>query len=141
MSKLSRIIEQLSESGFSIEMKFPKICLVGDGSCGKTSLLHSLFNLDFLPVSDEGITTRCTEIKFVNIQRNNPITPYAELDFEPRIKIENLEKQNDRILELFNKDNKIINKTPIRITIYSNNCPNITIIDTPQIPLLDCKIT
>ena len=50
--KLTNLTKQLHESGLKDNINLPRICVIGNQSSGKTSVLESIIGLDILPKGD-----------------------------------------------------------------------------------------
>ena len=104
-------------------IKLPKICVLGNISSGKSSVLESLIDLDILPRGDWGVTRRPLEL---NLHHINSGEPYAIFEEKKDIKFSDFKKVQDTIDELTDEilgmHIKISNK-PIILNIYSQTCP------------------
>jgi hypothetical protein len=92
--------------------------------------------------------TRCPlELRLVHIPYSQVIQPYAEFEELKGEKIYDFNKVKDTIVELTDKaagkKGNII-KRAIKCTIYSNTCPDLTVIDLPgitRVPLYSMLMT
>ena len=112
-------------------IKLPKICVLGNISSGKSSVLESLIDLDILPRGDGRVTRRPLEL---NLHHINSGEPYAIFEEKKDIKFTDFKKLKDTIEQLTDAicfNNKNISNKPIILNIYSQTCPNLTLIDIP----------
>ena len=103
----NQILKVTSESGLSNKIKLPKIAVVGNQSCGKSSVLESIAERDYLP-SGDGLVTKCPIVNQF-ICEETP-RPYVVFDHKPDEKFYDFDKVreeiNDRSSEL-TKDGQI----------------------------------
>ena len=112
-------------------IKLPKICVLGNVSSGKSSVLESLIDLDILPRGDGRVTRRPLEL---NLHHINSGEPYAIFEEKKDIKFTDFKKLQDTIEQLTDAicpNNKNISNKPIILDIYSQTCPNLTLLDIP----------
>lgn len=119
-------------------MNLPRICFTGQTNTGKSQIIESLLGLDFLPRGEEANTKRPIEIHLINVDNKNQITTYAEFPYEDGLvgkKIIDFNSIRITISDIIKKKCGVnptsISKDAIRINIYSNSVPDITIIDLP----------
>jgi len=98
-------------------------------------VLESIVGLDFLPRGDGVVTRRPLELRLNHVHGNTP--PYAIFPDEiPGRKFTNFAEVQDNIIGLTDKicgnDKNIVDK-PIVLQVYSNTCPDLTLIDLPGI--------
>ena len=139
--KLTNLTKQLHESGLKDNINLPRICVIGNQSSGKTSVLESIIGLDILPKGDGVVTRRPLELHLNHI---NAGEPWAEFEERRDIKFTDFTKLEETIEELTEElsemNRKIINK-PIIMNIYSQTCPDLTLFDLPgivRVPIGDC---
>ena len=139
--KLTNLTKQLHESGLKDNINLPRICVIGNQSSGKTSVLESIIGLDILPKGDGIVNRRALELHLNHI---NSGEPWAEFEERKDIKFTDFTKLEETIEELNEelrgKYNEIINK-PIIMNIYSQTCPDLTLFDLPgivRVPIGDC---
>ena len=112
-------------------IKLPKICILGNISSGKSSVLESIIDLDILPRGDGRVTRRPLEL---NLHHINSGEPYAIFEEKKDIKLTDFKKLQETIEQLTNEVcliNKNISNKPIILNIYSKSYPNLTLIDLP----------
>ena len=113
--------------------------MIGSQSSGKSSLLEMIVGLDFLPRGTGVVTRVPLEIRLIHEQskEGEEFKPYAYFennkdekftDFSVKVK-KNIEDLTDK--KAGSKKNIVDN--PITLTIHSNSCPNLTLIDLPGI--------
>lgn len=109
--------------------------MLGGQSAGKSSVLESIVGLDFLPRSDGVCTRRPLELRLNHTA--DDAKPYAIFPDEiPGKKFTNFTEVQDSIIALTDKvcgNNKNIVDKPIVLQVYSNTCPDLTLIDLPGI--------
>ena len=135
--KLTNLTKQLHESGLKENITLPRICVIGNQSSGKTSVLESIIGLDILPKGDGVVTRRPLELHLNHI---NAGEPWAEFEERKDIKFTDFTKLEETIEELTEELSGIINK-PIILNIYSQTCPDLTLFDLPgifRVPIGDC---
>jgi len=135
--KLTNLTKQLHESGLKDNINLPRICVIGNQSSGKTSVLESIIGLDILPKGDGVVTRRPLELHLNHI---NAGEPWAEFEERKDIKFTDFTKLEETIEELTEELSGIINK-PIILNIYSQTCPDLTLFDLPgiyRVPIGDC---
>ena len=138
---LTKLIEQLRDSGIKENIKLPKICVLGGQSSGKSSVLESIIGLDILPRGDGIVTRRPLELNLHHINSGEPWATFEErkgIKFTDFIKVrETIENLTD---ELCRKMNNISEK-PIILNVYSQACPDLSLVDLPgvkRIPIGYC---
>ncbi len=95
----------------------------------------------------KGLVTRCPlELRLVHIPHSQQIKPYAIFEEHKGKKFEDFNVVKEMIVQLTDKaagkKGNII-KQAIKLTVYSNSCPDLTVIDLPgitRVPLYS-KIT
>lgn len=139
MRKLINLIDELKDVGVQQYIKLPRIAVVGTQSAGKSSLLESIVGIDFLPRGEGVVTRRPLELRLVHVSPTGEenFKPYAEFTNDnQKIKIYDFDKAREKIAELTDKiagKNKGIVDDPITMTVYSQSCPDLTLIDLPGI--------
>lgn len=94
-----------------------------------------MVGLDFLPRGEGVVTRRPLELRLVHTLDKNE-KPYGEFASIKDRKFTDFDEVRDKINELTDKDagtKKGIIKEAIKLTIYSPDCPDLTIIDMPGI--------
>ena len=133
LRKLINLIDQLRDCGVNEYIKLPRICSLGTQSSGKSSVLESIVGLDFLPRGDGVVTRRPLELRLCHINSGEPWAIFEErkgTKFTDFIKVrETIEALTD---EVCNKNKNIIDK-PIVLNVYSQTCPDLTLVDLPGV--------
>ena len=133
LRKLINLIDQLRDCGVNEYIKLPRICSLGTQSSGKSSVLESIVGLDFLPRGDGVVTRRPLELRLCHINSGEPWAVFEErkgVKFTDFIKVrETIEALTDEVC----KSNKNIKDKPIVLNVYSQTCPDLTLVDLPGI--------
>ena len=133
LRKLINLIDQLRDCGVNEYIKLPRICSLGTQSSGKSSVLESIVGLDFLPRGDGVVTRRPLELRLCHINSGEPWAIFEErkgVKFTDFIKVrETIEALTDEVC----KSNKNIKDKPIVLNVYSQTCPDLTLVDLPGI--------
>ena len=133
LRKLINLIDQLRDVGVNEYIKLPRICSLGTQSAGKSSVLESIVGLDFLPRGDGVVTRRPLELRLCHISSGEPWAIFEERKgqkFTDFIKVrETIEALTD---EVCGKDKNILDK-PIVLNVYSQTCPDLTLVDLPGV--------
>ena len=133
LRKLINLIDQLRDCGVNEYIKLPRICSLGTQSSGKSSVLESIVGLDFLPRGDGVVTRRPLELRLCHINSGEPWAVFEErkgVKFTDFIKVrETIEALTDEGC----KSNKNIKDKPIVLNVYSQTCPDLTLVDLPGI--------
>ena len=133
LRKLINLIDQLRDCGVNEYIKLPRICSLGTQSSGKSSVLESIVGLDFLPRGDGVVTRRPLELRLNHINSGQPWAIFEErkgTKFTDFIKVrETIEALTDEVC----KTNKNIVDKPIVLNVYSQTCPDLTLVDLPGV--------
>ena len=133
LRKLINLIDQLRDCGVNEYIKLPRICSLGTQSSGKSSVLESIVGLDFLPRGDGVVTRRPLELRLCHINHGEPWAIFEErkgqkfTDFN-KVR-ETIEALTDEVCA---KDKNIVDK-PIILNVYSQTCPDLTLVDLPGV--------
>ena len=133
LRKLINLIDQLRDVGVQEYIQLPRIASLGTQSSGKSSVLESIVGLDFLPRGDGVVTRRPLELRLNHIPDGNPYAFFDEVKDEKFTDFnkvrETIEKLTDDVCE---GEKNIVDK-PIVLNVYSQTCPDLTLIDLPGI--------
>ena len=133
LRKLINLIDQLRDCGVNEYIKLPRICSLGTQSSGKSSVLESIVGLDFLPRGDGVVTRRPLELRLCHINHGDPWAIFEErkgVKFTDFVKVrETIEALTDEVC----KTNKNIIDKPIVLNVYSQTCPDLTLVDLPGV--------
>ena len=138
--KLINVIDELRDYGLGEQISLPRIAVLGTQSSGKSSLLENVVGLDFLPRGSGVVTRRPLELRMVHVDKRRKERPYGVFDVDKTRKYYNFDEVCKRIIEETDKVagvNKNIVDDPIKLTIFSSDCPDLTIIDLPGITRID----
>ena len=126
---LKNLLDKLNKEGILKDnIQFPSICVLGGINSGKSSVLESILNLNFLPIGRYEKVTRCP-IE-INLHHINSEESYAIFK---NTKYNNFSELKEELYKHFSNIAKIIkiDKTPVIINIYSKNYPDLKLIDLP----------
>ncbi|MCQ2973125.1 MAG: dynamin family protein [archaeon] len=133
LRKLINLIDQLRDCGVNEYIKLPRICSLGTQSSGKSSVLESIVGLDFLPRGDGVVTRRPLELRLCHINSGDPWAIFEErkgVKFTDFVKVrETIEALTDEVCKT---DKNIVDK-PIVLNVYSQTCPDLTLVDLPGV--------
>ena len=133
LRKLINLIDQLRDCGVNEYIKLPRICSLGTQSSGKSSVLESIVGLDFLPRGDGVVTRRPLELRLCHINHGEPWAVFEEIKGE---KFTDFNKVRETIESLTDKvcvGEKNIVDQPIVLNVYSQTCPDLTLVDLPGV--------
>jgi GTP-binding protein EngB required for normal cell division len=132
---LIQTINKLRDLGIDID--FPKICVVGTQSSGKSSLLNSIINKNILPVGTNMVTRTPLDIRLIKTLNKEKI----EIDnniFEDECDYEKIGKVIDNITDDFAGCHKAVSNKPIIMNIYNKHLHNLSLIDLPGLTMVAC---
>ena len=133
LRKLITLIDHLRDCGVQEYIQLPRIASLGTQSSGKSSVLESIVGLDFLPRGDGVVTRRPLELRLCHI---NSGAPWAIFEERKGVKFTDFNKVRETIEaltdEICKKDKNIVDK-PIVLNVYSQTCPDLTLIDLPGV--------
>ena len=133
LRKLINLIDQLRDCGVQEYIKLPRIASLGTQSSGKSSVLESIVGLDFLPRGDGVVTRRPLELRLCHI---NSGEPWAIFEERKGVKFTDFNKVRETIEALTDEvcktDKNIVDK-PIVLNVYSQTCPDLTLVDLPGV--------
>ena len=146
LRKLINLIDQLRDCGVNEYIKLPRICSLGTQSSGKSSVLESIVGLDFLPRGDGVVTRRPLELRLCGVVTRRPLElrlchinsgePWAIFEERKGTKFTDFVKVRETIEALTDevcKTNKNIIDKPIVLNVYSQTCPDLTLVDLPGV--------
>lgn len=134
MKKFIGTIDELRDYGLQGYISLPRIAVLGLQSAGKSSLLESITGFDFLPRGEGICTRRPLELRLVHSISVDE--PYAVFEKAKNEKLTDFEEVKRRIADYTDKDagtRKGIINSPIVLTIYSKNVPDLSLVDLPGI--------
>ena len=133
IKEVNTFIKFLEKLKLTEYINIPKICSIGNQSNGKTSILTSIIGLDILPKGNGVVTRRPLELRLNNIKSGKP---YFYFDEDKKNIITDIQCIKHKIKKFTNStcgNNKNIKDIPLVLNIFSQTCPNLTIIDLPGI--------
>ena len=133
LRSLITLIDHLRDAGLQKYIRLPRIVTLGVQSSGKSSVLESIVGLNFLPRNEGVCTRRPLELRLVHTSDN--AKPYGVFEGINE-KFADFDKVRDMIIRLTDDKagtTKNIIDDPIILTIFSNTCPDLTLIDLPGI--------
>lgn len=130
LNKLQDVFARVGNEGINL----PQIVVVGCQSSGKSSVLESLVQKDFLPRGSGIVTRRPLVLQLIHNENQSEPREYGEFLHNPGQKYTNfdlirkeIEDETDR---LCGKDNTI-SDLPINLKVYSPHVLNLTLVDLP----------
>jgi dynamin 1-like protein len=135
----------------SDSIDLPQIVVVGSQSSGKSSVLETIVQKDFLPRGNGVVTRRPLVLQLVNTHQTGAPQPPSSVSSDGTL---NESPDRAEFLHLPNKQffdfeevrkeieaetarvagqNKAISRTPIHLKIYSRNVLNLTLVDLPGV--------
>ena len=140
MKKFIGTIDELRDYGLQSYLSLPRIAVVGLQSSGKSSLLESIVGFDFLPRGEGICTRRPLELRLVHSIAVEE--PYAVFERSKDEKLYDFEKVKKKIEEYTDTEagtRKGIIDSPIVLTIYAENVPDLSLVDLPGITKVPLK--
>ncbi|KAI9316177.1 Dynamin central region-domain-containing protein [Dichotomocladium elegans] len=141
VNKIQNVFSTIGIASDSLDL--PQIVTVGSQSSGKSSVLETIVQRDFLPRGSGIVTRRPLVLQLVSLQSESSDADYAEFLHVPNKRFyefdqvrEEIEKDTARIAG----SNKGISRQPIHLRIYSTKVLNLTLVDLPgltKIPIGD----
>lgn len=144
MNTLIALVNKLQEilmvSQLKYKINLPQIVCVGSQSSGKTSIIESIVNKDFLPKGNGMVTRRPLILQLKYLKSGND---YCEFLHKKREKIEDFGAVSNEIVSETNRiagRNKMISDEPIVLQIYSQKLIDLTLVDLPglvRVPIME----
>lgn len=134
--KLVNLVDKLRDVGLNDLISMPRIAVLGSQSSGKSSLLEAIVGLNFLPRGSGVVTRRPLELRLIRTMNLQDGKPYGTFKGEEDKRYHDFNDIRKRIEELTEElcgAKKNIVDDPIVLKVYSNNCPDLTLIDLPGI--------
>ena len=133
LRRLINLIDQLRDCGVQEYIQLPRIASLGTQSSGKSSVLESIVGLDFLPRGDGVVTRRPLELRLCHINSGDP---WAIFEERKGVKFTDFNKVRETIEALTDEicvgEKNIVDK-PIVLNVYSQTCPDLTLVDLPGV--------
>ncbi|MCQ2971665.1 MAG: dynamin family protein [archaeon] len=133
LRKLINLIDQLRDCGVNEYIKLPRICSLGTQSSGKSSVLESIVGLDFLPRGDGVVTRRPLELRLCHINTGEPWAIFEERKGKKFTDFVEVRKTIEALTDEVCKTDKNIVDKPIVLNVYSQTCPDLTLVDLPGV--------
>lgn len=130
LNKLQDVFTRVGNDSINL----PQIVVVGCQSCGKSSVLESLVQKDFLPRGSGIVTRRPLILQLNHIEKNQKPAEYAEFLHKPDEIFTNFDKVRQEIEDETDRvcgSNKGVTNEPINLKVYSPNVLNLTLVDLP----------
>ena len=139
------MIDNLRDIGINEVIDLPRIAVEGSQSAGKSSVLDAIVGFDILP-KGEGLVTRCPlELRLHRLAPGREENPYAMIECGEPLSddpIRDLSEVQAAIVQLTKKiagSNQGIVNSPIKLSIYCHDCPDLTLVDLPGITRVPLK--
>eukprot|EP01015_Nassula_variabilis_P025044 TRINITY_DN483_c0_g2_i2.p1 TRINITY_DN483_c0_g2~~TRINITY_DN483_c0_g2_i2.p1 ORF type:complete len:647 (+),score=143.12 TRINITY_DN483_c0_g2_i2:65-2005(+) len=120
-------------------INLPRIVVLGTQSSGKSTLLESIMGLDFLPRGEGVVTRRPLELRLVHtVGADKPWAVFEQDKTKKYFDFMEVRQKIDELTDLVAGKKKGIVDDPIVLTVYSAECPDLTLVDLPgvtRIPL------
>ena len=133
IKKTNEFIKQIEKLNLPEYIKIPRICSIGSQSNGKTSILTNIIGLDILPKGDGVVTRMPLELRLNHLETGEPYIIFEEDKNEKITDFSIIKKKINQLTNKFCGEKKNIKDIPLIINIYSQTCPDLTIIDLPGI--------
>lgn len=128
--KMIEIRNILSKVGQSSALTLPSIVVIGSQSSGKSSVLEAIVGHEFLPKGSNMVTRRPIELTLVNTpDTTSEYGEFPDLGFKTSDFSSIQRTLTD--LNLAVPDSECVSDDPIRLSIYSPNVPDLSLIDLP----------
>ena len=133
IKKTNEFIKELQKLNLTKYITIPHICSIGTQSNGKSSILTNIIGLDILPKGDGVVTRRPLELRLNHIDSGEPYIYFSENEKDKITDFSNIKKMINDLTDASCGKNKNIKNDPLIINIFSQTCPDLTIIDLPGI--------
>ncbi|KAL8857526.1 MAG: hypothetical protein Q9178_005854 [Gyalolechia marmorata] len=137
--KMIEIRSMLQMIGKSDTLLLPSIVVIGFQSSGKSSVLEAIVGHEFLPKGSNMITRRPIELTLVNTP--NATAEYGEFPALGLGKITDFSHIRKTLtdLNLAVPASECVSDSPIQLSIYSPNVPDLSLIDLPGYILINSE--
>ena len=133
LRKLITLIDQLRDCGVHEYIKLPRIASLGTQSSGKSSVLESIVGLDFLPRGDGVVTRRPLELRLCHLTSGEPWAVFEEKKGQKFTDFNKVRETIESLTDEVCKKDKNIKDIPIVLNVYSQTCPDLTLVDLPGV--------
>eukprot|EP00906_Rhabdomonas_costata_P032658 RCo046004 len=137
---INKLQDVFSEVGLQAKIDLPQIAVVGAQSSGKSSVLESLVQRDFLPRGSGIVTRRPLVLQLLTCRKTdaegNLVKPWGEFLHEPGKKyfdFSQIREEIERTTADVAGQGKGISRNPINLRIFSPDVLNLTLVDLPGI--------
>lgn len=128
----------------SDSIDLPQIVVVGSQSSGKSSVLETIVQRDFLPRGNGVVTRRPLVLQLVNTHtgissmdetsaKNADYAEFLHLPHKQFLDFDEVRKEIESETARVAGQNKAISRTPIHLKIFSKNVLNLTLVDLPGV--------
>lgn len=128
----------------SDSIDLPQIVVVGSQSSGKSSVLETIVQKDFLPRGNGVVTRRPLILQLVNTHtgissmdetssKNADYAEFLHLPHKQFVDFDEVRKEIESETARVAGQNKAISRTPIHLKIFSKNVLNLTLVDLPGV--------
>ncbi|KAF8987139.1 Dynamin- GTPase protein [Haplosporangium bisporale] len=132
----------------SESIDLPQIVVVGSQSSGKSSVLETIVQRDFLPRGNGVVTRRPLVLQLVNTHtgissmdetsaKNADYAEFLHLPHKQFLDFDEVRKEIESETARVAGQNKAISRTPIHLKIFSKNVLNLTLVDLPGVTKVD----
>lgn len=128
MIEIRNILQRIGQSS---TLTLPSLVVIGSQSSGKSSVLEAIVGHEFLPKGVNMVTRRPIELTLVNTP--NSAVDYSEFPDLGLGRITDFTSVQRTLtdLNLAVPDSVCVSDDPIRLTVYSRNVPDLSLIDLP----------
>ncbi|MBE3046524.1 dynamin family protein [Candidatus Bathyarchaeota archaeon] len=128
MIEIRNILQKIGQSS---TLTLPSLVVIGSQSSGKSSVLEAIVGHEFLPKGLNMVTRRPIELTLVNTPKST--VDYSEFPDLGLGKITDFSSVQRTLtdLNLAVPDSVCVSDDPIRLTVYSPNVPDLSLIDLP----------
>lgn len=128
MIEIRNILQRIGQSS---TLTLPSLVVIGSQSSGKSSVLEAIVGHEFLPKGFNMVTRRPIELTLVNTPKST--VDYSEFPDLGLGKITDFSSVQRTLTELNMAvpDSVCVSDDPIRLTVYSPNVPDLSLIDLP----------
>jgi len=138
MDQLLPVINKLQDVFNAIggeRIDLPQICVIGSQSSGKSSVLEHIVGIDFLPRGSGIVTRRPLVLQLYHLpsKPHEEVKEWGEFLHLPNKNFYDFTKIREEIEAETNRHcgPRGVSMTPIRLSIYSPNVLNLTLVDLP----------
>ncbi|KAI9208798.1 P-loop containing nucleoside triphosphate hydrolase protein [Polychytrium aggregatum] len=127
--EIRNLLKTIDNNGSNL--KLPSIVVVGSQSSGKSSVLEAIVGHEFLPKGSNMVTRRPIELTLIHTP--NSKEEYGEFPQLGLGKVHDFTHIQRTLtdLNLAVPDEECVSSNPIELRIYSQNVPDLTLIDLP----------